>query len=101
MVILQGGKSHRVLVWLLQAMRLKIHDSHLTCRVECKFLNVSEPVEEVERNKKMFPSLPLLPSELSVSVKENPNRKKIAECSSYKYIKGGYEFIGTPLFSEI
>ena len=72
MVILQGGKSHRVVVWLLQVMLLKIRDSHLTCRVECKFLNVSEPVEEVERNKKMFPSLPLLPSELSVSVNKKP-----------------------------
>ena len=35
----------------------------------------NERVEVVEWNK-MVPSLPLLPCELSVSVKENPGRKK-------------------------
>ena len=40
-----------------------------------KCLNVRERVEVVERNK-MVSSLPLLSCELSMSVKENPDRKK-------------------------
>ena len=56
-------------------MRLKICDSHLTCKVANKCLNVRERVEVVERNK-LVPSLPLLSCELSVCVKENPDRKK-------------------------
>ena len=54
---------------------LKICDSHLTCKVTNKCLNVRERVEVVEWNK-MVLSLPLLSYELPVSVKENPNRKK-------------------------
>ena len=57
-------------------MRLKICDSHLTCKVANKCLNVRERVEVVEWKKKMVPSLPLRSCELSVSVKENPDRKK-------------------------
>ena len=57
-------------------LRLKICDSHLTCKVANKCLNVRERVEVVEW-KKMVPSLPLLSCELSVSVKENRDRKKI------------------------
>ena len=53
----------------------KICDSHLTCKVANKCLNVRQRVEVVEWNE-MVPSLPLLSSELSVSVKENPDRKK-------------------------
>ena len=45
------------------------------CKVANKCLNVRERVEVVEWNK-MVPSLPLLSCELSVSVKENPDRKK-------------------------
>ena len=59
----------------MQALRLKICDSHLTCKVANKCLNVRERVEVVEWNKMVF-SLPLLSCELSVSVKENPDRKK-------------------------
>ena len=44
-----------------------------------KCLNVRERVEVVEW-KKMVPSLPLLSCELSVSVKENPDRKKKKIC---------------------
>ena len=58
-----------------QALRFKICDSHLTCKVANKCLIVRERVEVVEW-KKMVPSLPLLSCELSVSVKENPDRKK-------------------------
>ena len=59
----------------MQALRLKICDSHLTCKVANKCLNVRERVEVVDWNK-MVPSLPLLSLELSASVKENPDRKK-------------------------
>ena len=36
----------------LQALRLKIRDSHLTCKVANKGLNVREWVELVEWNKR-------------------------------------------------
>ena len=54
-------------------MRLKICDSHLTCKVANKCLDVRERVEVVEWNKRW--SLPF-PCESSVSVKENPDGKK-------------------------
>ena len=54
-------------------MRLKICDSHLTCKVANKFLNVLERVEVVEWKKRRSPPYPC---ESSVSVKENPDRKK-------------------------
>ena len=61
-------------------MRLKICDSRLTCKVANKSLNVRERVEVVERNKKTVPPpLPLMSCELSVSVKENPDRKNRVE----------------------
>ena len=44
-------------MWKTQALRLKIRDSHLTCKVANKCLNVREPMEVVEWN-------------------ENPDRKK-------------------------
>ena len=46
----EGGKSHRVAVWYLQEMRLKIRDS-LTGKVAKRYLNVCERVEVVEKNK--------------------------------------------------
>ena len=52
------------------------------CKVAYKCLNVRERVEVVEWNKKKVPSLPLLSYELSVSVKENPGRKKKKKSSS-------------------
>ena len=64
-------------------MRLKICDSHLTCKVANKCLNVHERVEAVERNK-MVPSLLLLSCELPVSVKENPDRKKKERYENHK-----------------
>ena len=69
-------KSHRVAVREIQVLRLNICDSHLTCTVANKCLIVRERVEVVEWNKKMVPSLPLLSCESSVSVKENPDKKK-------------------------
>ena len=54
-------------------MKKKVCDGHLTCKVANKCLNVRERVEVVEWNKH---SLPLLSSESSVSVKENPDREK-------------------------
>ena len=91
---MQGGKSHRVAVWQIQALRLKICDSHLTCKAANKCLNVLEQVGVVEWNK-MVPSLPLLSCELSVSVKENPDRKK--KCLGNKILPDMYSHIFTPL----
>ena len=71
-------------------MRLKICDSHLTCKVANKCLNVRERVEVVEWNK-MVPSFPLLSCELSVTVKENPDRKK-------KFLKKTLHLSGRLLF---
>ena len=48
MVIQYGGKSHRIAVWQTRALRLKIRDSHLTCKVANKCLNVRKRVEVVE-----------------------------------------------------
>ena len=42
-------------------MRLKIRDSHLTCKVENKCLNVLERVEVVEWNKRRSPPFPCCP----------------------------------------
>ena len=57
-------------------MRLKIYDSHLTCRDANKCLNVRERVEVLEWNKRWSPSFPYCPV-TSVSVKEIPDRKKV------------------------
>ena len=71
MVIRWGGKSHRVAVWQTQALQLKIRDSHLTCKVANKCVNVRERVEVVEWNKRLSPPpLPLLSCESPVSVKK-------------------------------
>ena len=57
-------------------MRLKICDSHVTCKVANKCMNVRERVEVVEWNKRWSPPFPCCPCESLVSVKENPDRKK-------------------------
>ena len=51
MVIQEGVKSHRVATWQLKAVRLKVRDNRLTCKVANKFLNDCKRVEVVERNK--------------------------------------------------
>ena len=51
MAIPQAVKSHRVVAWKLQVMRLKIHGSHLKCKVANKCLNVCKRVEVVDSNK--------------------------------------------------
>ena len=56
------------------AMRLKVLGSYLTWKVASKYVNSRERVKVVERNNK--PSLSLLSCDLSVSMKENPDRKK-------------------------
>ena len=56
-------------------MQLKIRGSHLTWKVANKCLNVRGWLELVERNKDV-PFLSLLSCESSVTVKENPDRKK-------------------------
>ena len=55
MVIQYGAKSRRVAVWQLQTMRVKIRDSHLTCKIANKYLNVREGMEVVESNKNVPP----------------------------------------------
>ena len=57
-------------------MQLKTRDSHLTCKVANKCLNVLERVEVVEWNKRWSPPFPCCP-ENHQSLKENPDRKKI------------------------
>ena len=47
----QGSKSHWTVVWSLQAVRVKILDSHLTYKVANKFLNVRKRVGLKARNK--------------------------------------------------
>ena len=58
-------------------VRLKICDSHLSCKVADKCLNVREQAEVVEWNKRWSPPFPCMQScELLVSVKENCDRKE-------------------------
>ena len=57
-------------------VRLKICDSHLTCDVANKCLNVHELVEVVEWNKRWPPPFPLISCGSSVSLKENPDQKR-------------------------
>ena len=45
----------------MQAVRLKICDSHLTCKVANKCLNIRERVEVVEWNKRWSPPFPCCP----------------------------------------
>ena len=45
----------------MQAVQIKIDDSHLTCKVANTFLNVRERVEVVEWNKRWFPPFPCYP----------------------------------------
>ena len=73
MVIQEDGKNHRVAAWQLQAVRLKIRDSHLTCKVVNKGPNVRGWVEAVERN--VDGPLPCLVNRQYL--KENPDRKKV------------------------
>ena len=56
-------------------MRLKIRDSHLTCKVANKCLNVREWVEVVEWNKRWSPPSPCYPVNRQC-LKEIPDRKK-------------------------
>ena len=61
MVIRESDKSHRVSVWYVQLVRLKICDSNLTCKVVKKCLNFRERVEVIEWNKRWFPPIPCCP----------------------------------------
>ena len=74
MLIRWGGKSHRVAVWQTQALQLKIRDSHLTCKVANKCVNVREQVGVVNGMKKG--PLPLLSCESSVSKKKTLIKKQ-------------------------
>ena len=69
-------------------MRLKICDTHLTCKVANRYLNVPERVEVAEWNKRWNdgPSLSLLSCASSVSVKENSDKKK-GTVLSKKYLE--------------
>ena len=92
MAIRLGGKSHRVAVWWIQTVRLKICDSHLTCKVANKCLNVREWVEKVEWNKRRFPPSPCCPVSHQCPSKKTMIEKKkcsvsiLQLCSHYKEI---------------
>ena len=58
-------------------MRLKICDSHLTCKVANKCLNVRERVEVVEWNKKWSPPFPCCPVSRQCPWKKTLIEKKI------------------------
>ena len=61
-----------VLVTLHQ-LRLKMRGNHFSCKLPHKFLNICELMVVVERNKD-GPFLYLLSRELTVCVKENPDK---------------------------
>ena len=92
MVIRYGGKSHGVVVWWIQAVQLKICDSHLTRKVANKCLNVRERVEVVVWNKRRSPPFPCCP----VS-RQWPWKKTLIE-KIYIYIFQCYFFLTFSLF---
>ena len=57
-------------------VRLKIRDSHLTCKVANKWLNVLERVEVVEWNKRYSPPFPSCPVSLQCPCKKILIEKK-------------------------
>ena len=64
-----------------------VHQLHLTCKAANKCLNVRERMKMAEWNRRWYPPFPLLPCELSVSVKENPDSKKKPKTLSQLYLK--------------
>lgn len=56
--------------------------NHLRCVNANTFQNVREWAEVVERKKRWSPTLPCCFYESSVSVKENPSRKKVCNLTS-------------------
>ena len=69
--------ENRFTFTFLDQTSLRYNPLNLTCKATHKGLNVCDRVEVVEWNrKKRSPPFPCCLCELSVSVKENPNRKK-------------------------
>ena len=81
------GQSHKSLVNTNDA--IKICDSHLTCKVANKCLNVRERVEVVERNKRRPPPFPCWPVSRQCSWKKNliekQNSVRIFKFSPFLY----------------
>ena len=67
-------ESYRVTAWYLHAVRLKIRGSYFSLKLANECLNIRERRKVVDRNKN-DPSLHLVPRELLVCVKENPDKK--------------------------
>ena len=81
----EGGKSHRVAVWYLREMQLKICDS-LTGKVAKRYLNVCKRVEVVEKNKwsLLFSCCPVYCQ--CLSEKKIKQKTKKAKKQNYKLI---------------
>ena len=88
MLIPKDGKAHWEAVLQIQAIRLKICDSHLTGKVANKCRNVW-------RGMKSVSPLPLPSYELLVTVKGNLGRKKFTENLDFvqisSFIRGSTE----------
>ena len=72
----------------MQALQLKISDSHLTCKVVNKCLNVRERVEVVEWNKRRSPPFPCCPVSRQCPWKKTLIEKK--QKTKIKKIKTSY-----------
>ena len=57
-----------------QVVRLKVCDSHPTCKVANECLNVKERVDVVELNKRLFPPFPFCPVSRQCPRMQNPGR---------------------------
>ena len=85
-------------------MRLKIYDSHLTCKVANKCLNVCERVEVVEWNKKWSSPFPCCPvsrqcpwkKTLIEKKKENDGRLSLLEKRKRKRERKKENFVTNP-----
>ena len=80
-------------------MRLKIWDSHLTCKIANKCLNVREREKVIEWNKRWFPPFLCCPVTLQCPWKKTLIEKKILksnnsfESAQYKKVEHIYLYI--------
>ena len=95
-----NGNSIRWLIlsvaaWKIQAARLKICGSYLTCKFASKCLNVREQTEVIKRNKRWSPPFPCCLVSRQCQWKKNPDRKKIPRmsCNGFKILQREKNFI--------
>ena len=82
-------------------MRLKIRDSHLTCKVTNKCLNVHERLEVVEWNKRWSPPFPCCPVNRQCLWKKTLIEKKKKKKRTVSIFLFRFKTLKRPNFSDI